>query len=62
MEGLISVVEASKQLAIGEEALRRRLRSGRVKGQKLGRDWFLPLDEVDRLAAEYPLESVGSAK
>jgi excisionase family DNA binding protein len=62
MEGLISVVEASKQLAIGEETLRRGLRSGRVKGQKLGRDWFLSLDEVDRLAAEYPLESVGSAK
>lgn len=52
---LIPVTRAAKRTALGEPAIRRRLRAGQIRGQKLGRDWFVAAAEVERLAVEYPL-------
>jgi hypothetical protein len=48
---------AAKSIGLSEDILRYRLRSGQVKGHKLGRDWFVPMEEVERLEREYPVES-----
>jgi hypothetical protein len=45
---------------MSETAIRRGEMNGTIRGAKIGRDWFIPLAEVDLLAAEYPLEAVNA--
>lgn len=50
---LISVQEACRRgLPYGDDSLRLRLRTGKVQGIKIGRDWLIPVGEVMRLLAE----------
>jgi hypothetical protein len=46
---------AAKRTALGEQAIRRGIKQGSIDGQKLGRDWYLPVSEVERLARDFPL-------
>ena len=55
IETLVPLPAAAKHTSVSEANIRRRLKSGDIKGFKLGRDWVLPQEEVDRLAVEYPL-------
>ncbi len=52
---LVPLKAAAKRTDLGENDIRRGLKSGAITGVKLGRDWHLPLEEVDRLAREYPI-------
>ena len=54
-----SCAAAAKRTDKSEPFIRRGLKNGTIKGVKLGRDWFVIADEVDRLAIEFPLEPVG---
>jgi excisionase family DNA binding protein len=58
VEELTPIAEAAKRTRQSESAIRRGLKLGRIQGVKIGRDWLLPNDEVDRLAREYPLGPV----
>ncbi len=52
---LVPLNVASKRTNLGDHTLRRGLIQGRIKGRKIGRDWFIYADEVNRLAAEFPI-------
>lgn len=40
-EGLLTVVEAAKRLKLSTEQVRRKLREGKLKGQRIGNQWFI---------------------
>ena len=46
-EGMITVAEAAKRLHLSIEQVRRKLREGKLKGQRVGNQWF-----VDETALE----------
>jgi excisionase family DNA binding protein len=48
-EGMISVAEAAKRLNLSIEQVRRKLREGKLKGQRVGNQWFVLESEVDRV-------------
>ena len=56
IEGLIPLAGAAKRTSLSESSIRRGLKSGNIVGVKLGRDWLLSPQEVDRLAADHPLQ------
>ena len=60
-EVVIPLTLAAKRCALGEPAMRWGIKLGAIEARKLGRDWYLPLQEVERLAREYPLEGVTNA-
>jgi excisionase family DNA binding protein len=41
LEGTISVAEAAKRLKRSTEQVRRYLREGKLKGQRIGNQWFV---------------------
>ena len=53
---IMTLTQAAKRTALGEPAIRRGIKQGSIEAKKLGRDWFLPTHEVERLAREHPLE------
>ena len=58
IDQLVPLGKAVKGTKLSEWTIRRQLRLGRREGVRVGRDWFLTVDEVDRLAKEFPLEPV----
>jgi excisionase family DNA binding protein len=40
-EGMITVAEAAKRLRLSIEQVRRKLREGKLKGQRVGNQWFV---------------------
>ena len=40
-KGMITVSEAARRLRRSEEQVRRNLRSGKLKGQRIGHQWFV---------------------
>lgn len=55
LENLVSIPKAAKKMDLAEHMIRRRLINGRIKGEKIGRDWYVYLDEVRRLEQEHPV-------
>jgi excisionase family DNA binding protein len=50
----LTIPRAAKRLPFSESALRRMVVSGRVLGVKVGRDWLIDAEEVDKLIDQYP--------
>lgn len=46
--GMITVAEAAKRLNLSIEQVRRRLREGKLKGQRVGGQWFVLESEATR--------------
>lgn len=44
-----TVAEASKLLRLSPVMVRRHLSSGDIKGNKIGRKWVIPFDEIERI-------------
>lgn len=57
MKGM-SVPAAAKVVSLSEQQLSRKLRTGEIRGEKYGRDWIIPLEEMARLGVHYPLSLV----
>ena len=55
IKNLVPLGTAAKRTSLAEHQIRRGLNSGEIKGFKIARDWVLPPEDVDRLAAEHPL-------
>ena len=47
ISGMITVAEAAKRLHLSHEQMRRNLRDGKLRGQRIGNQWF-----VEELALE----------
>ena len=58
MDELISMSQGMKVIGKNEAWARRELKANRVKGEKIGRDWWMYKTEVKRLAREYPVTLV----
>ena len=43
----LNVIEASEQLNMSVEMVRYYLRKGKLKGSRLGRDWFISQKKLD---------------
>jgi hypothetical protein len=55
IDELVPLPDAAKLTSWSESRIRKGLKSGEVKGYKVGRDWVLDPDEVKRLATDHPL-------
>ena len=48
MEDYYSVEEFAEKLGVSTETVRRWLRSKKIRGMKLGRDWRIPKEEAEK--------------
>jgi excisionase family DNA binding protein len=48
--GTITVAEAARRLGKSTEQVRRYLREGKLKGQRVGSQWFVDEEAIDRVA------------
>ena len=60
VNALVPLGKAAKRTSQSEWAIRRGLRQGDIEGVRVGQGWFLTINEVNRLAAEFPLEPVSA--
>ena len=58
---LVPLGRAAKRTARSEWTLRRLLKLEQLEGARVGRDWFLTVDEAARLEKECPIEPVVQA-
>jgi excisionase family DNA binding protein len=54
-DGTISVAEAARRLHLSIEQVRRKLREGKLKGQRIGNQWFVDQRAVDEGRKQGPL-------
>jgi excisionase family DNA binding protein len=54
-KGMITVAEAAKRMNRSIEQVRRKLREGKLKGQRVGNQWFVDEEGLRRLGAKEPL-------
>ena len=57
-EDLITVAEAAKILNRSIEQVRRYLREGKLPGQRIGQQWFIPRGALEGLGRKAPEKSV----
>jgi excisionase family DNA binding protein len=53
MENYIGVREACRRLGVHEETIRRLVRSGSLKADKIGNQWFISREGLDVFSATY---------
>ena len=58
MAEFITTAEAAKRLGVTRQTMGAYLRSGRVRGIKLGKDWRIPVQEFERLMQSPPVPEV----
>ena len=58
MAEFITTAEAAKRLGVTRQTMGTYLRSGRVRGIKLGKDWRIPVQEFERLMQAPPAPEV----
>lgn len=54
-KGMITVAEAAKRMNRSIEQVRRKLREGKLKGQRIGNQWFVEEDGVQSRKTTKPL-------
>jgi len=54
-KGMITVAEAAKRMDRSIEQVRRKLREGKLKGQRIGNQWFVEEESVRLVRAKEPL-------
>ncbi len=54
MEEIWTVREVAKRMKVSEESVRRLLRSGKLRGVNLGRDWRIPESAIVELFGKPP--------
>jgi excisionase family DNA binding protein len=53
--GMITVAEAAKRMNRSIEQVRRKLREGKLRGQRIGNQWFVDEESLRVLRAREPL-------
>jgi excisionase family DNA binding protein len=53
--GMITVAEAARRMNRSIEQVRRKLREGKLKGQRIGNQWFVEEESLRALRANEPL-------
>jgi len=52
MKEYISTTEAAKKLSISRVAVFQKIKTGEIKAQKIGRNYAVPISEVDAYASD----------
>jgi excisionase family DNA binding protein len=60
-EELLTVDEAAARLKLQPDTVRRMIRAGRLRAQKLGRGWRVPVSALAETLAEAPKTGEASA-
>ena len=50
---MLTTSQAAVVLGIRYETVRQQIRAGRIKAVKMGRDWFIEQEELDRYRREH---------
>jgi excisionase family DNA binding protein len=50
LQTLVTTDELAQRLRCHTETIRRALRSGRLRGLKIGRRWRIPLGEIEKIS------------
>ena len=50
---MLTTSQAAVVLGIRYETVRQQIRAGRIKAIKMGRDWFIEQEELDRYSREH---------
>ncbi len=50
---LLSVPEVAKHLGVTDETVRRHVRSGKLRAEKLGHQWFVHVVDLDSFSERY---------
>jgi excisionase family DNA binding protein len=58
MADFITTTEAARRLGVTRQTMATYVRSGRVRGVKLGKEWRIPLQEFERLMQTPPAPEV----
>jgi len=58
LKDYLTVPEAAKGLRVNEETVRRHVRSGRLKAEKIGNQWFIHRDELSSFMLAYRSQQV----
>jgi len=58
MADFITTTEAARRLGVTRQTMATYMRSGRVRGVKLGKGWRIPLQEFERLMQAPPAPEV----
>ena len=54
MKGYLTTKQASETYGLSDAHIRRLLESGKVKGEKIGRDWVIRPNALDKYMAHRP--------
>ena len=54
---MLSITEAAKTLGVATATLRAQARNGKLRATKLGRDWYVTPEEVERYRVENKREA-----
>lgn len=54
MADFITTTEAARRLGVTRQTMATYVRSGRIRGVKLGKEWRIPLQEFERLMQAPP--------
>jgi excisionase family DNA binding protein len=58
MADFITTAEAARRFGVSRQTMATYLRTGRVRGIKLGKDWRIPVQEFERLMQAPPASEV----
>ena len=53
--GYVTVAEAATRLHLSEEQVRRKLRSGKLRGHRVGNQWFVDESSLEKRTTSKPL-------
>lgn len=52
VDDLISVPDAAKRAGVARNTIHRAVKDGKIKGRKIGRDWFVEVSDIERWQRE----------
>jgi len=50
---LMTVDEVANKLSLTNKTVRKHIKSGKIKAQKIGKRWYISEDDFDQIFAEY---------
>jgi excisionase family DNA binding protein len=61
--GMLTTKQAAAALGIADvHYIRKLIKDGKLKAQKIGRDWFIAMRDLERYKSEHPRSKAGRPK
>ena len=62
LKAYLTVPEVARKLALSEETIRRQVRSGRLKAEKIGNQWFIHEENLSGFTRTHRSQGAGDMK